>query len=287
MNERIVEIITDEILSLIRSEARHSEKTVKTEISEITGLSKEKTVTTSLKTDAETDEVLALLKKRTAARIGVGKTGARLKTDAYLNARGDYAIARDSVFKEVDEKYLHDLGLEIAKTCCKSKDEFLTRPDLGKTLAESAVSYVKNNCKKADVLIYVSDGLSCSAVESNAKDILPVITDGLKAHSISVSTPFFLKYGRVPAMDQVSEITGCKVVCVLIGERPGMATAESMSAYIAYNATVDMPEARRTVVSNIHSGGISPVEAGAYIVDVIMKMLEHKLSGVELRERVW
>ena len=81
---------------------------------------------------------------------------------------------------------------------------------------------------------------------------------------------------------QIAEVLGAKVVCTLIGERPGLATAESMSAYIAYNAYVGMPESKRTVVSNIHKNGTAAVEAGAYVADVIEKILEQKASGVEL-----
>ena len=84
-------------------------------------------------------------------------------------------------------------------------------------------------------------------------------------------------------MDQISEITGADVTCVLIGERPGLITAESMSAYIAYKATVGMPEARRTVVSNIHKQGTTAVEAGAHIAELIKTMLEKKASGIDLR----
>ena len=80
----------------------------------------------------------------------------------------------------------------------------------------------------------------------------------------------------------MAEVLGAKVVCVLIGERPGLATAESMSAYIAYNAYVGMPEAKRTVVSNIHQNGTAAVEAGAYVAEVIAKILEQKASGVDL-----
>ena len=83
-------------------------------------------------------------------------------------------------------------------------------------------------------------------------------------------------------MDQVSELTGAEVTCVLIGERPGLITAESMSAYIAYKATVGMPEARRTVVSNIPRAGTNPAEAGAHI-EIIKIMLEKKASGTDLK----
>ena len=144
---------------------------------------------------------------------------------------------------------------------------------------------IRSRCEKnVDVQIYASDGLSSTAVEANLANILPVIMDGLKAGGLKVGTPFFVRNGRVAAMDQISETLNATVTCVLLGERPGLATAESMSAYIAYKATMGMPEARRTVVSNIHSKGIPAVEAGAYIVDVIGKILESKASGVELKK---
>jgi ethanolamine ammonia-lyase small subunit len=84
-------------------------------------------------------------------------------------------------------------------------------------------------------------------------------------------------------MDQIGEITDADVVCMLIGERPGLATAQSMSAYIAYRPTMGMPEMRRTVVSNIHAQGIPPVEAGAYISELLYKMLHYKKSGLDLK----
>ena len=108
--------------------------------------------------------------------------------------------------------------------------------------------------------------------------------DALKGRGLHVGTPFFVRFGRVAGEDQVAELVGAKVVCVLIGERPGLGSAESMSAYIAYNARVGMPEARRTVVSNIHKDGISAAEAGAYIAELIEKIYHAKASGVELQQ---
>lgn len=167
---------------------------------------------------------------------------------------------------------------------CDNKDVYLTRPDLGRRLSEDAVATLKEKCEKnPQVQIFVSDGLSSAAVAANTKDVLSGITQGLKASGINVGTPFFVKYGRVGAMDEISEITGADVTCVLIGERPGLITAESMSAYIAYKATIGMPEARRTVVSNIHSSGTIPAEAGAHIAEIIKTILEKKASGTDLK----
>ena len=120
------------------------------------------------------------------------------------------------------------------------------------------------------------------AVEANAETILPILTDSLTAKGYRLGTPFYVEFGRVGIEDAVSVVLDAEVVCVLIGERPGLATAESMSAYIVYNSHVGIPESCRTVVSNIHKDGLTAVEAGAYIVEVIEKILEQKASGVNL-----
>lgn len=166
---------------------------------------------------------------------------------------------------------------------CDSKDTYITRPDLGRTLSPEAIRILKERCRaNPDVQIYAADGLSSTAIEANLAKILPVLTEAIQQKGLTLGTPFFLRFGRVGSEEQVAEVLGARVVCVLIGERPGLATAESMSAYIAYNAYVGMPEAKRTVVSNIHRNGTAAVEAGAYIADVIAKIYEQKASGIDL-----
>ena len=228
--------------------------------------------------------VLDIMKTKTTARIGVGKAGPRLRTDTLLKLREDHAKAKDAVMAGVNSQVLDSLKLFQIKSLCRDIDEHLTRPDLGRQLDEDAVRELKRKCKAApQVQIYVSDGLSNSAVEQNVSDILPAMINGLEDKGIEVGTPFFVKYGRVPTMDVVSEVLNAEVTCVLIGERPGLAAADSMSAYIAYRARVGMAESRRTVISNIHENGIQPVEAGAYAVSIIEKMLSKKTSGVDLK----
>ncbi len=224
------------------------------------------------------------LKQYAPCRLGIGKAGARYKTDPVLQFRAAHSAAQDAVFSDVDQDFIDGMGLFTVQTRCESKDVYLTRPDLGRRLTEEAAGIVKEKCKAhPKVQIYVSDGLSSAAVAANVGDVLPAVEQGLKSHGIDVGTPFFVKYGRVGVMDEVSEILDAEVTCVLIGERPGLITAESMSAYIAYRATIGMPEARRTVVSNIHKAGTIPAEAGAHIADIIQKILENKASGTDLK----
>lgn len=224
------------------------------------------------------------LKQYAPCRLGIGKAGARYKTLPVLEFRAAHAAAQDAVFKDVEPEVIEGLGLFSVQTQCDCKDTYLTRPDLGRILSDEAVAEIKSKCKmNPTVQIYVSDGLSSASIAANVKDVLPAILQGLKSYGIDAGTPFFVKYGRVGVMDQISEITGADVTCVLIGERPGLITAESMSAYLAYKATVGMPEARRTVVSNIHKDGTIPAEAGAHIADVIKKILDAKASGTDLK----
>ncbi|WP_207707391.1 ethanolamine ammonia-lyase subunit EutC [Crassaminicella thermophila] len=232
----------------------------------------------------ENKDAYLKLKEMTPARVGIWRAGPRYKTETLLRFRADHAIAQDAVFTYVSDEFIEDMGLFCVSTKCKDKDEYLTRPDLGRKFDDEAVKMIKEKCKyKPQVQIYISDGLSSTAIEENAKDTFAAIIQGLEEYSIKVGTPFFVKHGRVPAMDAISEMLEAEVTVVLIGERPGLATGESMSCYMAYNAKIGMSESNRTVVSNIHKGGTPATEAGAYIAEIIKKMLDKKASGLDLK----
>ena len=223
------------------------------------------------------------IQARTWARLGQGRCGPRYRTQTQLRFWADAASAQDAVFTDVDPELLERLDLFEVQTRCKSRDEFLTRPDLGTQFDDDAIATITSRCQAhPQVQIYVADGLSSTAIEANVPDLLPALTQGLQVAGIRTGTPFFVKYGRVRSMEPISQTLDAEVMCVLIGERPGLATAESLSAYLAYRAHVGMSEADRTCVSNIHREGTNPLEAGAHIADVIKAMLAQQTSGLKL-----
>ncbi len=223
------------------------------------------------------------MKQKTPARLGSGRAGARYKTLTMLRFRADHAAAQDAVFSQVSEDFAQKNGLVAVQTRCKDKDEYLTRPDYGRCFDEENAKIIRSAISGTPkVQIVVGDGLSSAACQANAMDCLAAIKDGLKARGIELGKSLFVRYCRVGAGDAVGDITGCELVCMLVGERPGLVTDKSMSAYITYQPRTGVPEAARTVVSNIHAQGTPAVEAGAHIAELIDTILKKKVSGVGL-----
>ena len=223
------------------------------------------------------------LKAKTPARLGSGKAGPRYKTLTMLRFRADHAAAQDAVFSQVPEDYAQKNGLVAVQTRCKDKDEYLTRPDLGRCFNEENQAIIRKEISgNPRVQIVVGDGLSSAAILANAMDCMAAIRDGLKLKGIDTGKAIFVRYCRVGAGDAVGDITGCDLVCVLVGERPGLVTDKSMSVYITYKPHTGVSESARTVVSNIHAQGTPAVEAGAHVADLIETILKRKVSGVGL-----
>ena len=228
-------------------------------------------------------ERFAKMKAKTPARLGSGKAGPRYKTLTMLRFRADHAAAQDAVFSQVPDDFGEKNGMISVQTKCHDKDEYLTRPDFGRIFDEENQAKIRQNITKTPtVQIVVGDGLSSAAITANALDCLAALQDGLKLRRIETGTPIFVRYCRVGAGDAVGDVTGCELVCVLVGERPGLVTDKSMSAYITYKPRTGVSESSRTVVSNIHAQGTPAVEAGAHIAELIETILKRKVSGVGL-----
>ena len=233
--------------------------------------------------DPANKEKFLQMKQHTPARLGCGKAGPRYKTVTMLRFRADHAAAQDTVFSQVDPDYAAKNGMVEVQTQCKDKDEYLTRPDLGRIFDQANQEKIREAIAgKPTVQIVIGDGLSSAAIMSNAVDCMEAIREGLKLRGIDPGKPIFVRYCRVGAGDAIGDVTGCQVVCMLVGERPGLVTDKSMSAYITYNPHIGSLESSRTVVSNIHAQGTPAVEAGAHIAELLETILRRKASGVAL-----
>ena len=231
----------------------------------------------------ENPEKYRKMKEKTPARLGSGRAGPRYQTLTALRFRADHAAAQDAVFSQVSEDFASKNGMTEVQTKCKSKDEYLTRPDHGRCFDEENQRKIRAAIPGTPrVQIVVGDGLSSASITANAMDCLRSIQDGLKLKGIDPGTPIFVRYCRVGAGDAIGDITGCELVCMLVGERPGLVTDKSMSAYITYQPRTGVSESARTVVSNIHAQGTPAVEAGAHIAGLIDTILKRKVSGVGL-----
>ena len=224
------------------------------------------------------------LKEQTPARLATGRAGPRYNTVSMLRFRADHAAAQDSVFSVLPEDFGEQNGLVAVKTRCTSREEYITRPDLGRTFDEETKEKIRKALpQKPKVQLVVGDGISCDAVRANGIACAKSMEKALKARGIELGQGLYVEYCRVGAGDAVGDITGCEVVCVLVGERPGLVTNESMSAYITYNPHTGVSESARTVVSNIHDQGTTAEQAGEKIAQLIEKMLKLKVSGVALQ----
>lgn len=250
-------------------------------------------------TNAKNFAAVEAMKTVTNARIGLGRCGTRQRTDTWIRFQADAAVAQDAVFMDVSEEFLKTNNLETITTKAATKDDYLKEPNWGTKLSDEGKKKLHDICKrdaqihenrfhevisKVQVQIIISDGLSSSAIETNIPEILPPLLQGLESAGITCGTPVFIKNGRVRIMDDVGMELGCDVVMNLIGERPGLGTANSMSAYLIYKPTKDTVEADRTLISNIYAGGTPPVEAGAQLVDLIKDILKYQATGVKLNE---
>lgn len=238
-----------------------------------------------VKNPKDADGLRALIDS-TSARIGVGRAGPRYRTASLLLFQGDHAVTQDALYRDVDQKLLDEFKLFTVQTkITGGKQEYLLRPDLGRLLNDDAKRIINEKCQKnVNIQLVVGDGLSAAAVEANLRQMFPVIRQGAQTANLTFGTPFFVKYARVGIMNDIGELIKPDVVILLIGERPGLGRAESMSAYMGYKPKYGDTDADRDVVCNIfENGGTNPLEAGAFVVQIAQKMRKSQASGVKLK----
>jgi len=221
---------------------------------------------------------------RMAARLGLGRAGARPRTRAQRVFDADHAITQDALAETVPPELLEELGLFSVDSAAPDRETYLLRPDLGRRLSEAAIETLRAHIPPgADVQIVVSDGLSARAVTVNLPELLPALRIGLAERGLRMGPPFFVRLGRVGLLNAVNAIADARVVVILVGERPGLGRADALSAYLGYRPQVDSSDADREVISNIFPSGLPPREAAQRITEAIMAILGAGASGVTVR----
>jgi len=237
-------------------------------------------------------DALRKIRERTPARIFSGRAGAAYRTSTQLDLREAHAAARDAVRAEMDlqtvfgEAFFKKWNLFEVCTEARSKQEYLLQPDLGRRLNQASRQELAMRCSREnDFQIAIGDGLSVTAVAAQVPALLPLLNEGAGARGWTVGDPFVIRHCRVGVLNEIGELLAPKVAVLLIGERPGLATATSLSAYLAYRPCSKHTDANRNLISNIHSRGINAQTAAERILNLAAQMMAQRISGFSIREQ--
>jgi ethanolamine ammonia-lyase large subunit len=244
-----------------------------------------------LAANSDWPELVRKIRARTPARILVGRAGPAYRTETQLQLRDDHAAARDAVRAELDvnaafgAEFVERWKLFEVRTRASSKDEYLQHPSSGRAFSDESRAEILRRCAAGrDVQIAIGDGLSVPAIGAQVPRLLPLLVEGAQARGWSVGQTFIIHHCRVGIMNEIGELLRPRIVLLLIGERPGLAAAESLSAYMAYQPDRTHSDANRNLISNIHRRGLSAEEAAARILNLCAQMMRLRVSGVTLKE---
>lgn len=234
------------------------------------------------------DDPWGELKSFTAARIALGHTGSGLPTDAHLRFQLAHARARDAVHTPLDTAALaKTFAAEGWPSLCVAsaaadRTTYLTRPDMGRQLSQSAIDILSEPATAPDVALVVADGLSSTAVTANAQPFMRALLPLLKIAQRSVSPLIIATQSRVALGDHIGALLQAKVTLIAIGERPGLSAADSLGVYITWKPERSRIESERNCISNIRCGGLPPQLAAAQAAGLIDNMFRYRSSGVGL-----
>jgi ethanolamine ammonia-lyase small subunit len=244
-----------------------------------------------MNTPARSPRSLLDLRNLTPARVGLGRAGASLPTEALLDFTLDHARARDAVHAFFDVpgiiSGLNELGLEAIEVCSRARDrkQYLRRPDLGRMLDQASKHLLMgDNGNGCQVAVVIGDGLSPRGVNAHAIELLRSLIPRLALDGIEIGRALVASGARVGLGDEVGEILGARMMVMLIGERPGLSTSNSLGAYLTFAPKVGRTDAERNCVSNIHGAGLGYEEAAFRIAWLIREGLAREATGVALKD---
>ena len=242
--------------------------------------------------NTDSAEIVRRIKMHTPARLLVGRAGAAYRTETQLQLREDHAKARDAVRAELNMKkafsaeFIEKWQLFEVGTRASTKVEYLARPALGREFSEESRGEILRRClPDRNIQIVIGDGLSALAIQTQAPQLLPLLVEGARKSGWSVGQTFVVRHCRVGILNEIGELLTPQIAILLIGERPGLASAESMSAYMAYQPGRTHSDANRNLISNIHDRGLRATSAAARILNLSAQMMRLGISGCTLKEQ--
>ena len=234
------------------------------------------------------------LKRFTQARIGLGRAGRSLPTRHQLQFNVDHAAARDAVHIPLNcealEQDLQQMALPYVRLHSKAQNrsEYLQRPDLGRRLSLSSVERLKqqnHQAKKYDVAMVLVDGLSSVAVQTQGSELCHSLIKQLEDNQLSVSPICIVEQGRVAIGDEIGEQLHARTVVLIVGERPGLSSPDSLGIYYTFAPKSGLTDANRNCISNIRPAGLSIEHATAKCCWLVMESTKLGLSGVGLKDK--
>jgi ethanolamine ammonia-lyase small subunit len=244
-----------------------------------------------MKTPAPPPGSLERLRELTPARVGLGRAGASMPTEALLGFTLDHARARDAVHAAFDHAGLvaglSDLGLQPVQVSSQARDrgDYLRRPDLGRMLDPASRTVLAGHRGSADRLaIVIGDGLSPAAVNVHAVELVRHLAPRLAEAGIPIGHAVVASGARVALGDEIGAMLGACMMVMLIGERPGLSAPDSLGAYLTFAPRIGLTDAERNCVSNIHGAGLSYDEAAVKIAWLVREGLARQITGVALKD---
>ncbi len=233
------------------------------------------------------------LRRYTAARIALGRTGGSQRTGSVLDFRLSHARARDAVMAAFDTEGIagrfEAVGLATHRiaTAVADKKTYLVRPDLGRRLHDASRAQLAPFAQtwgQRDLVIIVSDGLAAQAAERHAVETVVFLAEHLTAAGWTLYPILLAPFGRVKLQDEVGELLGARHALMLLGERPGLGTPDSLGAYLTHHPRASCTDADRNCVSNIRPEGLPPALAARKLAHLLMESARLGVSGVALKD---
>lgn len=228
-------------------------------------------------------EALEQLKALTPSRIITGRTGTRYLTKSYLGLRADHAIALDAVESQIADGWAEKQGWLALRTRAKDHAEFLLHPDQGRRLDDASRQRCEKDAERGlDVQLIAGDGLSANALRLNGPALLTALHKHLTAAGFRVGKPLFVKFARIGVQDEIGVITQAKSTVIIVGERPGLGTGDSLSIYTAFGPKLGQDNSEKDCISNVRDLGFVPERAAARCASLMKETFAAGGGGVKL-----